>query len=271
MNCKLEMPNGVKIECNEGVEKLFNLYKNLSDFGLIDNKNNNSQNTIYDVNIKNELDKCVERCQKLTNENSILKSQNEELTTQLLGIQNDTTDLDYLNGEVERLEKVESDLKAKLQTQKEDYEKKISELENKLKKAQLDIEPEPKEVKPQPNINIPEIKTVKPQPETKIEIPSNNSGGDFNPNNKADLAWLRGQLSNENPEENKNNIVDNREMIDGYYVERNSQGQIIKINDKILSTSEMIGLQYKITTVKKLMDNQKTIESNNSIVSGWEE
>lgn len=277
MNCKLEMPNGVKIECNEGVEKLFDLYKSLNDSGLIDKKTNTLPNNIDKNYIQSELDKCIERCQRLTNENALLKGENENLTTQLLGIQNDTTDLDFLNGEVERLEKVESELKIKLQKQKEDYENKILELENKLKSIDIVSEgtSQDKVIIPKVPTNN-EIKNVIPQipKPNKIEIPSNNQE-DFNPNNAQDLAWLKEQLGSGKKEEDVNipePNKDTREMVDGYYVERNTQGQIVKIDDIQLEVSEIMGLQYKITTVKKIMDSRKMMSENDKVIaSGWEE
>lgn len=268
MNCKLEMPNGVKMECNEGVEKLFNLYKNLNDFGLITKSATPSERVVGDSTIQEELKKYMERCKKLTDENALLKGENENLTTQLLGIQNDTTDLDFLHGEVERLEKVESDLKAKLQTQKEDYEKEI----DKLKKQRDDLvkQNEEKELQPNENKNIiiaPKVENIETTT-PKIEIPSNNKE-DFNPNNAKDLAWLQEQLGGKKEEAEP--ISNNREMIDGYYVERNAQNQIYKINDIELQPAEIMGLQYHITTVGKMMENKKMMANNDkAIVHGWD-
>lgn len=284
MNCKIEMPNGVKMECNEGVEKLFNLYKNLADFGLLpkDEKKEPTVSVKVDVEnlekVKYELDKIKSEHERLIQENNMLKVENEDLKTQLLGIQQDTSDIDYLTGEVEKLENQNK----KLVNENVELNNKIKELENKLSE-------QPKEYvesRYNPEEHIHDIKEEKvnpleiPKPEIEQSNEEKNNQNDFNPNNSKDLAWLQNQLGakvedNKSKEEvNKQPIEDNREMVDGYHVERNQQGQIVKINDIDLGASEIMGLQYKITTVSKIMENKKLIEENNkqnAMASGWGE
>lgn len=305
MNCKIEMPNGLKMECNEGVEKLFNLLKNMNDFGLLpkDEKKEPTVSVKVDVEniekVKSELERIKSEHEKLIQENNMLKTENEDLKTQILGIQQDTSDIDYLQGEIERLEKENN----KLVNENVELNNKIKELENKLSE-QPKIYVESRYV---PDQHIHEVKEEKINPlnvakniipdnynspsgnllknisksinnDKVIEQPSDNKV-DFNPNNAKDLAWLQNQLGasvqNNKSEETPIQPIDNREMIDGYYIERNSNGQIVKINNIDLTTSEIMGLQYKITTVPKIMENKKLIEENDkanaSMASGWGE
>lgn len=304
MNTKIKLPNGLEIECAEGAVKSFDLLINLKQNGFIETTTTNStevDNSKF-IKLENSYNILVEKY-------NALKETHEELENQMLGnMQNDTNeDMEKLTAQLDLVLKENEELKGKL-VEKENIiknnDKSIYELEDSLAIKENEI------IKLNNAIELLKTQTVEPPITEVMEqkaieviekakenvVVTEKTTQDFDPNNPNDLAWLKENLSVapkvveevkpvvsiptfEIPKVPTPTIqevapVQNGEFVDGYLVERNSAGDIIKANNIELQPNEKMSLKFKLATVKTVVENRMLIENGkkeNNIATGWGE
>lgn len=275
---------GIKIECNEGAEKAFNLLKNIKDFKLDEKNVNNTPNK----EIVSVIDNTLVESLKLEIEN--LKKENKDLNDNIsiISSMNNSEDealTENYNKALDKIENLEKELIVKngdIETLKHNI-KNLEEEKTKLNNAiELMKTQVSQPVAKEEPVKIEEVKKV----DTK----------DFDPNNKEDIDWLKKELNTaptpiiptpevvipkvEIPQtvviptpEVKVEQPTNGEYIDGHLVERNGAGDIIKVGDAVLNPHECMALKFKITTVAQIVSNRAMMEDTNknrAMAQGWE-
>ncbi|MGL5189687.1 MAG: hypothetical protein ACRC7S_08545 [Cetobacterium sp.] len=289
MNTKIKLPNGLEIECAEGAVKSFDLLVNLKQQGFIECNNVEVDNSKF-VELETSYNELATKYSKLV-------ESHEELENQMLGNMQNTDvseDMEKLTKQLELVLKENEELKGKL-VEKENIiknnDKSIHELEdsliikdNEIAKLNNAIELLKTQTVELPITGLEEKKVeVIPQ---KVE----NKTTDFDPNNPKDLEWLKASL-NANPVQQVEEVkpvtpsfelpkiqtpqpIQNGEFVDGYLVERNSNGDIIKADGLDLMPNERTSIKFGIATVKKVVENRRLIEhgkSQENIATGWGE
>ncbi|MGL5749451.1 MAG: hypothetical protein ACRCXT_02900 [Paraclostridium sp.] len=289
MNTKIKLPNGLEIECAEGAIKSFDLLVNLKQQGFIEYNNVEVDNSKY-INLETSYNELATKYSKLV-------ESHEELENQMLGNMQNTDvseDMEKLTKQLELVIKENEELKGKL-VEKENIinnnDKSIYELEDSLTIKDNEI------AKLNNAIELLKTQTVEPpitgleEKEVEVTQPKvENKTTDFDPNNPKDLEWLKASL-NANPTSQVEGVkpvtpsfglpkiqtsqpIQNGEFVDGYLVERNSNGDIIKADGLDLMPNERTSIKFGIATVKKVVENRRLIEhgkSQENIATGWGE
>ncbi|MGL4453314.1 MAG: hypothetical protein ACRCXT_09770 [Paraclostridium sp.] len=295
MNTKIKLPNGLEIECAEGAIRLLDLLVNLKQQGFIECNNVEVDNSKY-IELETSYNELATKYSKLV-------EKHEELENQMLGNMQNTDvseDIEKLTTQLELVLKENEELKGKL-VEKENIiknnDKSIYELEDSLTIKDNEI------AKLNNAIELLKTQTVEPQitglEEKKVEVVEvipqkvENKTTDFDPNNPKDLEWLKASL-NANPAQQVEEVkpvttsmpsfelpkiqtpqpIQNGEFVDGYLVERNSNGDIIKADGLELMPNERTSIKFGIATVKKVVENRRLIEhgkNQENIATGWGE
>lgn len=297
MNTKIKLPNGLEIECAEGAVKSFDLLINLKQNGFIETTTTNStevDNSKF-IELENSYNILVEKY-------NALKETHEELENQMLGnMQNDTNeDVEKLTTQLDLVLKENEEIKKEL-VEREKNEKSLeSEIVSKteeISKLNSAMELMQTQISQTNVVEVMEQKAVEVIEKAKENVVAiEKTTQDFDPNNPNDLAWLKENLSVapkvveevkpvvsiptfEIPKVPTPTIqevapVQNGEFVDGYLVERNSAGDIIKANNIELQPNEKMSLKFKLATVKTVVENRMLIENGkkeNNIATGWGE
>lgn len=290
MNTKIKLPNGLEIECAEGAVKSFDLLVNLKQQGFIECNNVEVDSSKF-VELETSYNELATKYSKLV-------ESHEELENQMLGNMQNTDvseDVEKLTKQLELVLKENEELKSEI-TNKDNYiesinseitsrDNEIIKLNNaiELLKTQT-VEPQIVEVMEKKAVEM--INNAKENMQPKVE----NKTTDFDPNNPKDLEWLKANL-NANPVPQVEEVkpvtpsfelpkiqtpqpIQNGEFVDGYLVERNSNGDIIKADGLELMPNECTSIKFGIATVKKVVENRRLIEhgkSQENIATGWGE
>lgn len=263
MLTKLEI-NGIKIESDEGVERVFSMLKNIKDFNLEnigkeDIQNNNGDSDELKKEIVNK-DKHISSLEKsvttLNNNIKDLKSENEKLNKENTGLKEEKEK--YLS-EIKNLQKEINGLRKEL----EEVKSKKSEMT-----VVLDEQPKPKK----------EVETETTKPEEKTQV-------DFNPNNANDIAWLKNELGNNDSDVKVATPIPNPipttesqitpspqgEVINGIKVIKDDKtGEIIQLDEYVLTLHEKTLLKVGLTTPEKIISNRRTMKESDEIIAhGW--
>lgn len=285
MNTKIKLPNGLEIECAEGAVKSFDLLVNLKQQGFIECNNVEVDNSKF-IELEASYNELATKYSKLV-------ESHEELENQMLcNIQNNDVneDVEKLTKQLELVLKENEQLKDEIKIKDDNLELLYSNLESKDTEI----------MKLNTSIELLKTQTVEPPitglEEKKVEVVEvipqkvENKTTDFDPNNPKDLEWLKASL-NANPVQQVEEVkpvtpsfelpkiqtpqpIQNGEFVDGYLVERNSNGDIIKADGLELMPNECTSIKFGIATVKKVVENRRLIEhgkSQENIATGWGE
>lgn len=294
MITKLEI-NGIKIESDEGVEKVFSMLKNIKDFNLENvgkniEKNPKNDGECYELkDTIHKKDKLIISLQQSISElNATIKTLKEEKEKYAL-------DHDKISKDYQALEKENAMLKNDISSLECNVKSLMEENYNLKNNNSVDsIKEQPKAVEMVKEKKI-EVKTD----ESKQELePTGNV--DFNPNNEKDIAWLKDTLKEKEPLEKKDVVEtpcvppsievpkampkndkieipaelndDPVEIINGIKIVRDSKtGEIIKLDEYVLTSHERVLLKVNLTTPEKILSGRKTMkEADETIAHGWE-